>query len=75
MVGGHFLDELFAINEHVLIEELLALALVEFELELIRAHQFLVQLSEGIAQVAIHIRLLVLVPGSHSCQLVGLFDC
>lgn len=68
MRGGDNLDEV-AVDEHELIEVLVALFLIKFELELVRVHVLSVEDLEGRAEVGVDIRPLVPMLGGHTGQL------
>lgn len=70
--GGDNLDEI-SIDKHVLIEVLVALFLVEFQLEFVGVHVVGVELLEGRAKVGVYIGTLVPILGGDTGQLPRAF--
>ena len=65
----YLLHQLVSINQHVLVQVLSTLSLVELELEFISLHHMLVNSLECMAQIGIHSWLICLVSGRNRRQL------
>ena len=63
------LDKLVTLDEHVFVQVLLTLTLIELECKLVRVHRLLFQGGEALTKVAVDIRLLVAILGHYACQL------
>ena len=67
-------DELVAVDQHVFVQILMALFLVEFELKFVVLHRGPIQSFERGAKVAIDIRLLITIPRNNTSQLPNFSD-
>lgn len=75
-LGGNALYKLISIDEHIFVQVLVALFLVEFELEFVGIHRILIKSFERCTEISIDIRFLVPVLGCDTCKLIvlGLFS-
>ena len=67
--GANFLDELFAIDEHVFVEVFLTLLLVKSELEFVSVDNLLIKHTERLTKRGKHIRLIASVSSREACKL------